>query len=190
MRAIAIIAVMSVVSGCATAPKKVTPEQNAASTRFYPGKTSAELKVAATKALTMLAPTKMKVEAQENEVRARYNYSYMARRIGYVGSTTSFFNERAEAATLYNVALTEEAGGTRARFTYLNAEPAGIFQPGFKSNLPVRAEDTVEGFKLFHDRIEYLLGIRSDWVPCPSAPVAERAFVEICDRAGMQNTAP
>lgn len=190
MRAIAIIAVMSVISGCATTSKKVTPEQNEASARFYPGKTPAELKEAAVKALTALSPNAMKVEVQDNEVRGRFSYSYMARSIGYVGSTTSFSNSVAEGATWYNVALQEQAGGTLARFTYRNAEPAGMFNPGFKSNLPVTGEDSVENFKLFHDRIEYLVGIRTEWTPCPSAPATERQFVEICDRGGMQNVAP
>lgn len=190
MRAIAIIAVMAVISGCATTPKKATPEQSEASSRFYPGKTSAELKEAAAKALTALSPKQMGVEVVENEVRARYSYGYTARRIGYVGNTTSFSNVRADGATWYTVTFQEQAGGTLARFTYLNAEPAGMFHPGFKSNLPVRAEDSIEGFKLFHDRLEYLVGIRAEWAPCPTSPVEEREFIEICDRGYLQKSAP
>lgn len=190
VRAIAIVVVMAVISGCASAPKKASPEQSAASARFYPGKTSAELKEAAVKTLTALAPDSMKVEVQENGVRARYNYSYMARRIGYVGSTTTFYNSVAEGSTWYNVVLQEQAGGTEARFTYLHSAPAGIFHPGFKSNLPVLAESNIEEFKLFHDRMEYYAGIRPDWTPCPDAPAEERRFVEICDRAGMNKKAP
>ncbi|WP_143584206.1 hypothetical protein PWP89_02440 [Stenotrophomonas rhizophila] len=99
MRAIAIIAVVSLISGCGTVAKKVTPEQTAASTRFYPGKSAAELKSAAEKALTLLAPDRIRVEVMENEVRARHSYSYIATQIGYVGSTTSFSKVQAQGAT-------------------------------------------------------------------------------------------
>ncbi|WNH45556.1 hypothetical protein [Xanthomonas hawaiiensis] len=180
---------MAVISGCATNQKKAAPEKNEASVRFYPGKTSAELKVAAAKEFTALSPGQMRVEVLENEVRARYSYSYMARGIGYVGNTTSFSGVRADGATWYTVTVQQQAGGTLAQFTYLNAEPAGVFHPGFKSNLPVRAEDSIEGFKLFHDRLEYLVGIRKEWTPCPSSPVGEREFIEICDRRGLHSSA-
>jgi len=190
VRAIAIIAVVSLISGCGTVARKVTPEQTAASSRFYPGKSAVELKSAAEKALTLLAPDRIRVEVKDNEVRARHSYSYIANRIGYVGSTTSFSKVQAQGATWYDVTFDEEAGGTRARFTYLNAEPAGMFHPGLKSNLPVTADNNIDDFKLFHDRLEYLVGLRAAWTPCPSAPVAERQFIELCDQVGLQNAAP
>jgi hypothetical protein len=199
VRAVAIIAVMSVISGCGIVPKKVTPEQTAASTRFYPGKTAAELKVASEKTLTLLVPDRMKLDVQDNDVRARYNYSYAQTRIGYVGNTTSFFTDHGIGVTWYEVVFTEEAGGTRARLSYLNRGDLtkNVISPeitalhnSFRSDIPMTGRTSVEDFTLFHDRVEYLVGLRSAWAPCPTTKVTERTFMEFCDRTGLKNDAP
>lgn len=199
MRAVAIITFMSVISGCGIAPKKVTPEQTAASTRFYPGKTVDELKVASERALSLLEPDKIKVDVQNNDVRARYNYIYVQTRIGYVGNTTSFFNDLGAGVTWYEVTFTEAAGGTNVRFTYLNRNDLtkNMGNPetkelhnSFRSNLQVTGRNNIQDFALFHDRVEYLVGLRSQWSSCPTTKKAEREFIELCDQNGLKNNAP
>jgi len=130
---------------------------------------------------------------------ARYNYIYVQTRIGYAGNTTSFFNDHGSGVTWYEVTFTEEVGGTQARFTYLNRNDLHKHMGGtnlrelhesFRSNLPVTGSNNIDDFKLFHDRVEYLVGLRPSWTPCPTSPVEQRQFMELCDQQLLKNDTP
>ncbi len=199
MRITVVLALALSVSGCGMLPKKETPEQTAAASRFYPGKSMDQVRAASTEVLNLLAPGKMKYDAGAPGIAAKRQYGYVERRMGYQGSMTTFYNVSMTAVSWYTVVFSEEAGGTRARFAVqTRADDQGSYwanpaipeiHRSFRQNLPLDGRYGVADLKLFHDRVEYLLGLRPQWTSC--SDVKEPGMpLEFCDRAGANDVGP
>ena len=103
VRITVVLALALSVSGCGMLPKKETPEQTAAASRFYPGKSIDQVRAASTEVLNLLAPGKMKYDAGAAGIAAKREYGYVERRMGYQGSMTTFYNVSMTAVSWYTV---------------------------------------------------------------------------------------
>lgn len=199
MRITVVLALALSVSGCGMLPKKETREQTAAASRLYPGKSIDQVRTAATEVLNLLAPGKMKYDAGAPGIAAKREYGYVERRMGYQGTMTTFYNVRMTAVSWYTVAFSEEAGGTRARFAVQTraddqssywANPAiPEIHNSFRQDLLMDGRYGVADLKLFHDRVEYVLGLRPQWTSCDEVKKPGMAL-EFCDRAGASDVGP
>src|SRR5690625_7499658 len=63
----------------------------------------------------------------------------------------------------------------------------------FKSNIAISAHQNPMDFRLFHDRVEYLLGLRDDWPNCEMASKQandDRKELFLSVRIGLENKTP
>lgn len=177
-------------TGCAT-KQPLTVEQmsnalaenQAAATRNYPGKSQKEVLQASQKVLYLLDPTPhMAFDIDNNKLYAR-RMSLL-----YLVLITSWTVDQ------YNVTVSESKDGTQASFAMGGAGSIYIPPPLiFDKNLVVGANENPADFKLFHDRLEYTLGLRKNWVTCAEAKAAQKdpsRSMFLCDSVGLDNYAP
>ncbi|HHA2857867.1 hypothetical protein JAK44_01160 [Stenotrophomonas maltophilia] len=199
MRVIVVLALALSISGCGMLPKKETPEQTVAASRFYPGKSIDQVRAASIEVLNLLAPGKMEFDAGAPGIAAKRTYGYVERRMGYQGTMTTFYNVNMTAISWYTVALSEEAGGTRARFALQTraddhasywANPAiPAIYTSFRHDIPLDGRQGTADLKLFHDRVEYVLGLRPNWVSCGEVNEPGKVL-ELCDSNGISDVGP
>ncbi|MCF3468039.1 MULTISPECIES: hypothetical protein [Stenotrophomonas maltophilia group] len=199
MRVIVVLALALSISGCGMLPKKETPEQAVAASRFYPGKSIDQVRAASIEVLNLLAPGKMEFDAGAPGIAAKRTYGYVERRMGYQGTMTTFYNVNMTAVSWYTVALSEEAGGTRARFALqTRADDQGSYwanpavpaiHSSFRHDLPLDGRQGTADLKLFHDRVEHVLGLRPNWVSCGEVKEPGKVL-ELCDRSGISDVGP
>lgn len=141
----------------------------------------------------------MEFDADGPGIAAKRTYGYVERRMGYQGTMTTFYNVSMTAVSWYTVALSEEAGGTRARFalqtraddqaSYWANSAIPAIHRSFRHDLPLDGRQGIADLKLFHDRVEHVLGLRPTWVSCNEVKEPGKV-VELCDNNGISDVGP
>lgn len=186
------LAAALVLVGCA-APRQASLEDmdaaleknQAAAERLYPGKSISEVRKAAQRVLFLVDQSDMTFDVRDNELLAsRYSTFYA---VFYVGFGRDW----------YSVDFTQTAEGTRSRFGFSGQMNSGMFASpifvSYQSKISVSALQNPADFKLFHDRVEYVLGIRPDWITCEQAKAAQtdpRREMALCDSIGIEDRSP
>lgn len=155
-----------------------------AASRIYPGKTAEEVSTAAQKVLYMLDPGDMEFDVRANELLATRMYGL------YLVFGMAFGRD------WYSVKFTQNDSGTMASFGFQTESSGGLIAlaipKSFRSDIQVSAHQNPLDFKLFHDRIEYLLGIRSGWISCEQAKKEQNnpeREIYLCDAVGLDDRA-
>lgn len=193
MRKLILIFLVGILAGCAAPKKQVSLEDmdaalarnEAVAVHLYPGKSLLEVRKAAQQALYLLDPDDMKFDVQSNSLLAtRWSTFYAVFTVGF-------------GRDWYSVDLEQTEQGTKARFGFTGQMNAGMFaspiDESFKTAIPTSAHQNEADFKLFHDRVEYLLGLPNQWPTCESAKKAlldAKAELFLCDQLGLENKAP
>lgn len=180
------------IASCAQPPKQTSEEQvnrfsenQQASTRLYPQKSPEQVTKAVQETLVLLDPDDMKVVITEGGVLAnRFSMFYAVYWVGY-------------GRDYYSVKLNQTPTGTEAKLTYEGVMNSGMFTTApadtFKADIPITSNQNPSDAKLFHDRVEYILGLRENWVSCAdfennSDPKNRPIF--FCDQLGLINNVP
>lgn len=179
-------------SGCVSAPPKSLVELDTslaaneeASTRLYPGKTIPEVRKAAHQVLYLLDPSDIAFDVESDGLMATRWSTFYA--VFYTGFGRDW----------YSVDFEEANDGVIAKFGFASEMNAGMFTTpiavSFKQSIPVSAHQNPNDFALFHDRVEYLLGMNSEWRTCAQAkghPNNAGKELFLCDNLGLINKAP
>lgn len=153
----AVLALGTILPGCIAGGERVTSHADweREATRFYPGESKARMIAAAEAVLRNSDPSDISFEYRASGFTARRKYFYYAVFASADGEDRwSFYageNRKGAKATVYLVdrmALRTVAGNGRSR---VNQRLIGTF-------------------RLFYARMDYVLGRRSDWPTCQSAP--------------------
>lgn len=158
-------------------------QNKTASTRLYKGKTVSQVRSASQKVLYMLDPSDIQFDVRDNELLAtRFSTFYAVFSVGY-------------GRDWYSLTMKQTPSGTESKFgltSQMNVGPFPTFMPvSFMSNIPVSAHDNPADYKLFHDRVEYILGYKSDWPTCEQAKNASQdKQILLCDSIGLENVDP
>ena len=179
-------------AGCAQKPPPTVAEMDSAllanqqqATRVYANQTPMSVRKAAYQALELLDQSDMKFDVRTNELLAT------RRSLFYAILAASFGRD------WYSFSTVAEGDGTKATLGFDSMFTASVIPvdipESFKSNISVSAQQNPADYKLFHDRVEYLLGLRTDWVTCDQAkqqqPNPKREMI-FCDQIGLENLAP
>jgi hypothetical protein len=179
-------------AGCAQQPPPTVAEMDSAllanqqqASRVYANQTPMSVRKAAYQALELLDQSDMKFDVRTNELLATRRFLFYAIFAVTVGREW------------YSLSTVAEGDGTKATLGFDSAFNASVIPidipESFKSNISVSAQQNPADYKLFHDRVEYLLGLRTNWVTCEQAkqqqpnPKREMLF---CDQIGLENLAP
>lgn len=151
--------------------------------RLYKGKTIDQVRSASRNVLYLLDPPDMQFDVPDNELLAtRFSTFYAVFSVGY-------------GRDWYSVTMKKTPDGVESKFGLADQMNVGPFpsfiQPSFRSNIPVSAHDNPADFKLFHDRVEYVLGISSAWPTCEQAKKeSPDKDIRLCDSIGLENLPP
>jgi|SRR5690625_1911186 len=183
----------ALIMGCAPAKAPMSLEELDAAlaanqqeaTRIYPNKSVDDVRQAAQKALYLLDPSDIEFDVKENGLMAtRWSTYYAVFNVGF-------------GRDWYSVELSDSENGAAARFGFTGEMNSGMFASqipvSFKSNIAISAHQNPMDFRLFHDRVEYLLGLRDDWPTCEMAKeqaINGRKELFLCDQIGLENKAP
>lgn len=178
--------IVTLLAGCAHKPPMTMDELNkaqadnqSAATRFYPDKTPEQVKTASQKVLYLLDPPDMTFDVSETKVYAKRRWLFYAVLSAALG------------VDQYNVSVTSKGKGTASMFAFSEEGNLLIAPPNvFKKNLEVGAHENPADFKLFHDRVEYILGMRSEWPTCEVAKANTTKPMALCDAIGLENLSP
>ncbi len=186
----AAIVCLFILGGCATKQPmsfeqmtNALAENQAAATRNYSGKTPKEVMMASQKVLFLLDPTNdMKFDVSENKIYAKRMWLIYVVLMSAIGLDQ------------YNVSVSKTATGTQATLAYSSESVPLVGPPNvFKKNLEVGSTENPADFMLFHDRVEYVLGVRNKWTSCDEAKARQKdpsKFMFLCDSVGLENVAP
>lgn len=158
-------------------------ENKKEASRLYKGKSIDQVKTASQKVLYLLDPPDMKFDVQDGDLLAsRFNTFYAVFSVGF-------------GRDWYSVSMRQLPGGVESKFGLKGEMNAGVFVTpiplSFKSNIPVSAHDNPADFKLFHDRVECVLGINPVWPTCEQAKKeSPDKTMLLCDSIGLENLAP
>jgi len=158
-------------------------ENKKSASRIYKGKSIDQVRSASQRVLYLLDPPDMQFDVQDNELLAtRFSTFYAVFSVGY-------------GRDWYSVTMKKTPDGVESKFGLAGQMNVGPFpsfiQPSFRSNIPVSAHDNPADFKLFHDRVEYVLGIRPDWTTCEQAKKwSPDKPMLLCDSIGLENLSP
>lgn len=151
--------------------------------RVYKGKSIDQVRSASRNVLYLLDPPDMQFDVPDNELLAtRFSTFYAVFSVGY-------------GRDWYSVTMKQTPEGTESKFgltSQMNVGPFPSLIPvGFKSNIPVSAHDNPADFKLFHDRVEYVLKMIPNWPTCEEAKMeSPDKDMLLCDSIGLENLAP
>lgn len=192
MRIAMAVAVTALLSGCAAPPKMALEDldaalvkNEAAASRLYPGKTIPEVRKAAHQVLYLLDPKDIVFDVQDNGLMAtRWSTYYAVFNVGFGRDWYSLDFEQTDA-------------GTIARFGFAGTMNSGMFATlipvSFQPKIPISAHQNAADFDLFHNRVEFILGMRGEWETCETAKQARAVSKEplfLCDSLGLENKAP
>jgi hypothetical protein len=158
-------------------------ENQSASTRNYPGKSPKEVLQASQKVLFLLDPTyDMQFDVSDNKLYAKRAWLIYVVLMAAIGIDQ------------YNVTVSPSPKGTNGSIAFSSAS-APLVGPSnvFIKDLQVGANDNPADFILFHDRVEYILGLKNKWVTCDEAKASQKdpsKFMMLCDSVGLENVAP
>ncbi|UYY88093.1 hypothetical protein [Alcaligenes sp. SMD-FA] len=186
------IALVALISGCAAPPQKTLAELDASlkkneveSSRLYNGKSVPEVRQAAQQVLYLLDPNDMQFDVQSDSLLAtRWSTYYAVFSVGF-------------GRDWYSVDFEETTEGTTAKIGFTGSMSSGLFAfpipASFKPKIPTSAHQNPSDFILFHDRIEFLLGLRDEWETCKSAKQKlpqHGGSMFLCDSLGLENKSP
>lgn len=176
--------------GCVAPPKPTFEKMSeslatnkSSATREYKGKSPKEVLEASHKALYMLDPGyDMEFDLTTDKLFAKRAWVvYLV-----VWSTLGLDQ--------YNVSVEKIPNGTKSMLAFGSDSLPIIWPPNsFKKDLDVGYMENPADFKLFHDRVEYLLGMRKDWVTCDAAKAKQpdpKKEMFLCDSVGLENISP
>lgn len=186
------IAIVALASGCAAPPQKTLAEMDAslrkneiASSRLYKDKSISEVRQAAQQVLYLLDPNDMQFDIQSDSLLAtRWSTYYAVFSAGF-------------GRDWYSVDFEETTEGTTAKLGFTGSMSSGLIAfpipASFKPKIPTSAHQNSSDFILFHDRIEFLLGLRDEWETCESAKQKlpkNGGDMFLCDSLGLENKTP
>lgn len=187
---ISVLLSLAFLTGCATKKEQSFSEMSGAldlnkstSAITYKGKTPQEVLQASHKVLYMLDPgLDMAFDISDNKLYAKRAWVVYLVVWSVIGIDQ------------YNVTVEKVQDGTKSTFAF-GSDSAPIIGPAnsFKKNLEVGRSENPADFKLFHDRVEYFLGLRKDWVTCEVAKKAQKdpsRDMFLCDSVGLENVLP
>lgn len=184
--------VFACLSGCAvqqktqsaTELKKSVQENLIASTRFYNGIAPSQIQDASMKVLGLVDKPDMRFDIQGNDLLAtRFSTYYAVFSFGF-------------GRDWYSVNINQDKSGSYVRFAAYGELLSGFPSPipeSYRSNIPIGAHDNPANATLFHDRLEYMLGIRSEWATCEQAKnrqVNKSMKLSLCDSLGIEDESP
>ena len=177
--------------GCAHKPEMTLDQLDAAlaknkqaSTRVYPVSDIEKVRGASQKVLVLLDPPDMKFDVRDSELLAtRFSTYYAVFSFGF-------------GRDWYSISMKKTLNGVQSTFG-LEGQMLGGLPPAipvsFKSDIPVSAHSNPADFKLFHDRVEFLLGLREKWPTCDEAKKSQadpESNMMMCDLIGLENLSP
>lgn len=188
---IGLLVMMLLLIGCASTQSKTLDQldkslkiNQVASIKVYKNISPDRVRDAAQKVFILMDKSDMKFDVRTNELLATRMYTFYA-----VFSVTW-------GRDWYSVGYTKEDNGTKVRFAFDGQENNGLIVPfieeSYRSNISVGAHNNPTDYKLFYDRIDYFLGLRSDWVTCDQAKKMynEKSFMFLCDKIGIEDNEP
>lgn len=179
-------------AGCATHPQialedldAALAKNEAAASRLYPGKTIPEARKAVHQVLYLLDPKDIVFDVQDNGLMAtRWSTYYAVFNVGF-------------GRDWYSVDFTQTDKGVIARLGFDGAMNSGMFVSpipvSFKPSIPISAHQNAADFDLFHNRVEYVLGLRNSWITCDAAKQLQtnpKKTLFLCDSLGLENKTP
>lgn len=160
---------------------------NELATKEYKQKTIEQVKEASQKVLFLLDPSDMKFNSTDEELLATRMNTFFAVLLNGWGRDW------------YSVSFEETQNGTKATFGFEGAMSSGMFANpillSWKSSIPVSSLNNPNDFILFHNRVEYMLGMNSEWATCKefkaSLPESEqKKYLFLCDQVGIEDKKP
>lgn len=155
-----------------------------AATRVYPATSVKQVRESSQKVLYLLDPPDMKFDVRENELLAtRFSTYYAVFSFGF-------------GRDWYSVTMKETPKGVESTFGVEGVMHGGLppaIPISFKSNIPVSAHSNPADYKLFHDRVEYFLGVSTLWPSCEEAKKSQKdpnSEMMLCDLIGLENLKP
>lgn len=139
-------------------------------TRFYPNKTSNQVRKAAQQVLFLLDPPDMKFDIREDELLATRFSTLYAVFSGVFGRDW------------YSVTLSTNEQGTFAKIGMQGETNGGMIAlpipESYRSNIPVSAHNDPASLRLLHDRIEFFLEAKQEWPACKEALICKGLGIE------------
>lgn len=187
-----ILVTVVLLTACAAPPKQSVEDLTArfkenqqAATRLYPAKSPEQVTEAIQQVLLLLDPQDMKISITEKGVLAnRFSTFYAVFAVGF-------------GMDYYSILLEQVPEGTTAKLSYEGVMNSGMITTPppaiFKQDIPISSDQDPSDFKIFHDRVEYVLGLREQWVTCDAAAAVSSTKTPppfFCDRLGLVNEAP
>jgi hypothetical protein len=132
----------------------------AAATRIYPGRSVADVKAAAFEVLRLLNPQEMKFDVRQDRILASQTFWLNLILSGSSGQRW------------YEVVFAEGDAGTRVVLNLeREVETGALIIPmkssSFKQDIATNGDDKLlANYALFYDRLDYMLGLRTDWPTC------------------------
>ena len=152
---------------------------DAASTRVYPGKTPKQVREAAYKVLFLLDPPDMEFSLSGDDL--------LATRSGFIYNIFSVIYER----DWYVVKITTTPEGTVAKFTFqIENQVLTPISKNFRENIPISPSVETPEYSFFHDRMEYVLGLRNDWPTCRDLKKRLVMASSLCQGLGVDDKNP
>lgn len=176
--------------GCAAPPKPTFEQMSAsleanklAAVRVYPNKSPKEVMQASHKVLYMLDPgLPMSFDMADQRLYAKRTWGLY------------LILASVNGVDQYNISAEPISNGTKLSLAFATDSLPFILPANtFNKNVIVGHAENPEDFKLFHDRVEYLLGIRTDWVTCAVAKAKQpdpKKDMFLCDSIGLENISP
>ena len=156
----------------------------AASTRSYQGVKIKQVREASQKVLYLLDPKDIKFDVRESELLGtRFSTYYAVFSFGF-------------GRDWYSITMKETNEGVESTFGLEGVMLSGLPSPipeSSKSHIPVSAHSNPADYKLFHDRVEYFLGLKPEWTTCDHAKRAQADPMKemlLCDLIGLENLSP
>lgn len=185
-----VFAAVTIASGCAVHRKDnhddieslaIRLHQNTeASKRLFIGKSKIEILSAAQRVLQLLDRPDMRFDLADDEMMAtRFSTYYAVFSFGFGRDWYSYkVTQKSTSEVIGQFGLYGEM---------LDGLPSPI-PISFKSQIPVGAHTNPLDLNLFHDRVEYMLGIRDKWPECPLSN--QRQKMMLCDNIGIEDRPP
>ena len=177
--------IFSCIAGCAPKQKTLAEVENAlkandsASTRMYHGKTPKQVREAAYKVLFLLDPSDMEFSLSADNL--------LATRSGFIYNIFSVIYER----DWYVVQFSTVPDGTVAKFSFQTENQ--VLTPiskNFRESIPLSPNIEPSEYAFFHDRVEYVLGLRDSWPTCRDLKKRLVMASSLCQGLGIDDKEP
>lgn len=160
----------------------------AAATRTYPGRSMDDLKSAAFEVLRLLNPQEMKFDVRQDRILASQTFWLNLLLSGSSGQRW------------YEVVFAEDGAGTKVVLGLEQEVESGAFiipmkSSSFKRDIATDGSDKLlANYAVFYERLDYMLGLRSDWPNCATHESGLHSPVYFCGGMngglGISNVTP